>query len=199
LRSIEFKNTFSDQSNDWEVDSKQEPEPTWTDDRLPNSYNLLKSCSVDKEGLIPINKDGNRIDFLVPTALRGEEKAFNMRNEVHKICLNHHIGTDGCQKMFCPDDHFHVEDKVLRYAVYMLSRQSCRSKDACCRWICGMGHHCQEELCFKDGKTEKCRIATRMHGIDTVISKWVQPMEVQPGSKVAMGTGTLIDLRVLDE
>jgi hypothetical protein len=117
-----------------------------------------------------------------------------MRHEVHKICLNHHIGTDGYQRIFCPDDHSPVEDDVLRYAVYMLSRQPCRSKGACRRRACGMGRHCQEELCFKDGKTEKCQIAARLHSIDTKIAKWVQP-----GSKAAMKSGTLIDLGVLDE
>jgi hypothetical protein len=199
LEMVEFSNIFLDPTNDWVDDSDPEPEPTFTQDRIPNPYNLLKTCPSDKENLISINKDGNRIDYLVPTSLRAEEKAFNMRHEVHKICLNHHIGTDGCQKMFCPDDYSSVDDDVLRYAVYMLSRQSCRSKGACRRRVCGMGHQCQEELCFKDGKTEKCRIATRLHNIDTKIAKWVQPLGVQPGGKAAMKSGTLIDLGVLDE
>jgi hypothetical protein len=199
LETVEFKSIFLNPTSDCEVDSEPEPEPIWTDDRLPNPYSLLKTHPVDKEGLVPIDKDGNMIEFPISTALREEEKAFNMRHEVHRICLNHHIGTDGCQRMFCPNDHSYVENTVLRYAVYMLSRQSCRSKGACRRRVCGMGHHCQEELCFKDGKTEKCRIATKSHGIDTVIAKWVQPVEIQPGSKAAMGTGTLIDLGVLDK
>jgi hypothetical protein len=134
---VELSNIFLDPTNDWVDDSDPEPESTFTQDRIPNLYNLLQSCPFEKKGLIPINKDGNRIDYLVPTALRAEEKAFNMRHEVHKLCLNHHIGTDGCQRMFC--------------------------------------------------------------SIDTKIAKWVQPFDVQPGSKAAMKSGTLIDFGVLDE
>jgi hypothetical protein len=85
---VELSNIFLDPTNDWVDDSDPEPESTFTQDRIPNLYNLLQSCPFEKKGLIPINKDGNRIDYLVPTALRAEEKAFNMRHEVHKLCLN---------------------------------------------------------------------------------------------------------------
>ncbi|KAJ9635242.1 hypothetical protein H2199_008729 [Coniosporium tulheliwenetii] len=142
----------------------------------------LPSQPPDKEGLIPLNSRGDRLDYFIPPATPGAWQAYTARAKTHKICNKFHIEKN-CQNTNCPFDHKPVEPELIHVMKIILSNRPCPRRGGCRRETCPEGHICKRPGC--QGPGDHCKFAASMHRVDTVPFEWVEPVGESDGSSDA--------------
>lgn len=151
---------------------------------------ILPYSSPETRDLIPINKDGERLDtiFLRPPPEAWE--LYQRRKDQHKLCNKHHLG-GGCGIQDCKFDHSDLEPQALTVLQYILKETPCPRGLRCRQARCYAGHVCQKEGCRggSGSSSRSCRFKPHqhMHRVDFKVAEWVPPV-------VADGDGEAEDL-----
>lgn len=154
-----------------------------------------ETTTTTKTGkLVPINKNGERVDEFIPRLSTESWKLYNQRIGVHKLCTGHHIGGK-CSIESCGYDHNPIEPPVLDVLRYLVRMIPCNHGPTCRREKCYLGHQCQRHNC-KGYKP--CRFRDYGHYSDREIMQWVPSVEQkQEKLLVAIDEGLLEPLIIL--
>jgi hypothetical protein len=136
---------------------------------------LLPVSTTKTEGLIPVNKDGDRIDVFLPPPKPEAWELYQQRARIHKVCNELHL-TGKCLKTNCAFDHSPLEPEAIYVMRYILRGFPCPRKGRCRQAICYNGHICQRDGC-SGGKP--CKLNHSMHSLDPRVFEW-QPPIYQP-------------------
>ncbi|KAJ6120468.1 hypothetical protein N7523_004748 [Penicillium sp. IBT 18751x] len=129
----------------------------------------------ESQDLIPINKDGDRLDVYCPHPSADAMDRYHRRAKESKVCNSYHLSGE-CGDMSCPYDHGDVSDTIIDVLKYLSLQYPC-SKGGACRSIkCYLGHICQKPNC-KAVKSWQCRFNHRAHTLDLHTDKWVASVE----------------------
>ncbi|KAF2084907.1 C-x8-C-x5-C-x3-H type zinc finger protein [Saccharata proteae CBS 121410] len=127
----------------------------------------------DKKGKIPINKNGERLDFYIPEPSKSDFAAYNARASEKKLCNKYYLeGT--CADPECAYDHSPISPELLKVLKVIVMNYPCSKGSACRSRSCIKGHVCQKESC--NGQ-KHCKLGYRLHGIDKRVVEWVEPIE----------------------
>ncbi|THW40676.1 hypothetical protein D6D21_06710 [Aureobasidium pullulans] len=142
----------------------------------------LPRQSPENANLVPVNKDGHRLDFYLQTPTSEDWKAYNARVTQQKLCNEHQL-KGYCKKgqESCGFDHSPISDGIKLVLKHMVHDYPCGRKGDCRFKNCNMGHICFREKCGGSSGKGACRLNRFMHGIDPVVAQWVpavQDMEV---------------------
>lgn len=160
--------------------SETSPKPLWSGSPAVGRsedflFSTLPPQSLKSEELIPINKDGDRLDTYCPHPSAEAMEEYHRRANKHKVCNSYHLSGE-CGDMSCPYDHSDVSDTIMEVLRYLLIQHPC-SRGAACRSIkCYLGHLCQKPNC-KAVKSWQCRFNHRAHTLDLHVAQWVTPSD----------------------
>ncbi|KAL1983837.1 hypothetical protein VTN96DRAFT_9838 [Rasamsonia emersonii] len=147
---------------------------------------LLPFSSPETKDLIPINKDGDRLDTIF---LRPPPEAWEMyqrRKDKHKLCNKHHLG-GRCSEKYCKFDHSELEPQALTVLQYILKETPCPRGLRCRQARCYAGHICQKDGCRggsnssgggggSGGRSCRFKPHQHMHRVDFKVAEWVPPV-----------------------
>lgn len=144
---------------------------------------MLPVANLKSEKLIPVNKNGHRIDTFIPQPSNDDWTAYYRRVKQQKLCNQYHLGGE-CGNMSCPFDHSDVDDTSLAVMQHIMRQYVCpRGSD--CRLIkCYHGHLCQKGGC-KGGKP--CRFDQHAHTLDLHVADWATPIDIDDDDSNASG------------
>ncbi|KAL3458267.1 hypothetical protein BJX64DRAFT_225779 [Aspergillus heterothallicus] len=128
----------------------------------------LPYMNVKSLDLIPVNKDGERIDTYVPPPSPDVWEVYVKRSKVRKLCNNYHLG-GSCTNENCEFDHSAVDSNSLNVMKYILRQHVCSKGPNCRSLNCYVGHHCQKGGCRG---TKPCRFGWRAHTLDVAVAQW---------------------------
>jgi hypothetical protein len=122
-----------------------------------------------RDGVIPINKDGMRIDTALPNPSKADRLAYNARANTHRLCNHYHL-TGECNLLSdCPYDHDYLQPELLTVLKHFVRRYPCTKKGLCRNSKCDKGHVCVEGGC----QGSKCKLGHQMHNMDLKVVEWV--------------------------
>ncbi|KAK5117441.1 hypothetical protein LTR85_008826 [Meristemomyces frigidus] len=148
-----------------------------SNETLPNqmdSHNGLPNAADIPPGHIPINKDGHRLDPVLPQTSAADHEAFKTRTAVQKLCNNYHVGGYCPQGDACPYDHRPASPGVLNVLKQVVYSGPCPRKGSCRRTVCLNGHVCQKAECTHRGGKAYCKFSRPVHGIDLNVAEYVK-------------------------
>lgn len=120
--------------------------------------------------LIPVNKDGERIDTYCPYPPEKSWIYYHRTFKKYKLCNKYHLG-GVCRDTDCQYDHTEAESPVLEVMKYILRQTPCRRGGRCRSLKCYTGHICQKENC------KGCRFPRHAHTLELQVTDWVVPLD----------------------
>ncbi|KAJ5677219.1 uncharacterized protein N7477_002852 [Penicillium maclennaniae] len=140
------------------------PEQELSKPTLESPKKLWTTPTIGKESqdLIPINKDGDRLDVYCPHPSADAMDRYHRRAKESKVCNSYHLSGE-CGDMSCPYDHGDVSDTIIDVLKYLSLSST---------------HVLEAELpnC-KAVKSWQCRFNHRAHTLDLHTEKWVASVE----------------------
>lgn len=136
----------------------------------------LPISTPQTEGMIPVNKDGERLDTVIPKPTPEEWFIYNQRVKQQKPCNNFYMRNQ-CLIHNCTLDHTPLEPEALHVLTCILKGYPCPRKGGCRFADCYNGHICQKNGCYGKG----CRLNYHMHSMDPKVADWVMPTSL-PGT-----------------
>lgn len=136
--------------------------------RLPGTYPAYEKGHA---GDIPINEQGQRLDFAMKFPPKHAREAFHTRTG-KALCISHHL-TGVCSKGdTCRYDHSELDSSTFRVFRYMTKTTPCSHGSECQRVDCVYGHVCQDTRCLEELR-EKCPLAA-FHGVNPQVAAWTK-------------------------
>lgn len=123
--------------------------------------------------LIPLNKDGNRIDCRLPKASGDDHLILKKRIQTgNKLCNEYQLaGT--CRTDDCQYDHSSLAPELINVLRQLAREIPCARKGGCRRGACYKGHVCAKIGC------RNCKLGYKAHGVDTTVAEWIEPEDRQ--------------------
>lgn len=142
-------------------------------DFLPSR--ILPSSDLEMEGLIPVNKYGQRLDIYSVPPEEGKAE-FESRTKVRKVCNKLLLGGH-CPDSRCLFDHRPMSGPAIEYLRYKAKEITCPSGLSCRSSKCYYGHVCQRDHCR--GGYPPCRFKDEfhIHAMDFRVYDWVKPID----------------------
>ncbi|BDD63849.1 hypothetical protein MPDQ_003984 [Monascus purpureus] len=132
---------------------------------------LLPAMITQQEKkLIPVNKDGERIDTYCPYPPEKSWIYYHRTFKKHKLCNKYHLG-GVCRDIDCQYGHTEAESPALEVMKYILRQTPCRRGGHCRSLKCYTGHICQKENC------KGCRFPRHAHTLELQVTDWVAPLD----------------------
>ncbi|CAD0083039.1 unnamed protein product [Aureobasidium vineae] len=135
----------------------------------------LPTQTPENANLIPVNKAGQRLDFLLPTPSSEDWRAYNTRiAQQGKLCNEYKL-KGYCTKggTNCIWDHSPVPDNIKLVTKQVVHSYPCTRRGNCRRKNCNMGHICFREKCSTSKSDGACKLKYSMHDIDPAVAEWV--------------------------
>ena len=152
----------------------------------------LPRFSEAVEDLIPVNKDGYRLDFYAGPWDRDDAADYQARIAMIKPCNEYQL-TGSCKNgLTCNYDHSKLPKRQLDILRQIVHDYPCRMRGACRRKTCHLGHLCYNTRCVKGRRGPGCRLAATMHSVDPHVSDWVaaevlESLDAEENSKFGEG------------
>ncbi|KAK8152911.1 hypothetical protein BKA80DRAFT_314074 [Phyllosticta citrichinensis] len=143
-----------------------------------NTAAHLPRPSPETDGLIPLNKDGCRLDFYLPRpshielqqygdSISASGKKHCNEYQLRGECSNTTAGKE------CAYDHAPLKQEFFHILKYIVSAQPCSLGPACRIAQCLYGHVCQRPRC--EGKGCRYKLEQHPFKLDLNAAKWVKP------------------------
>ncbi|KAE8152331.1 hypothetical protein BDV25DRAFT_151348 [Aspergillus avenaceus] len=165
--------------------------------RDPDQYaKYLPKMSSKSQELIPVNKDGDRLDVYCHTPNVEEWETYNRRAKRHRMCNRYHLGGE-CGNLSCEYDHSPIDASCLNVMMNIMRQHNC-SRGGSCRSIrCYLGHICQKPGCKGQGDLSQnpptkgakpCKYSRYAHTLDLQVAQWVTPIENEEDSPASVSS-----------
>ncbi|QDS75291.1 hypothetical protein FKW77_001220 [Venturia effusa] len=171
-RDIQFNGSVSVNKKDTSTNGLMSP-------RLPDAV-----LPQPNGHLIPLNRDGHRVDVRLPRASGDDHLILKKRIQVgSKLCNDYQLaGT--CRSDNCQYDHSVLAPELTNVLRHLAREIPCARKGGCRRDVCYKGHVCAKPGC------RNCKLGYKAHGVDTNVAVWVEPEDRQDldeaGSKASI-------------
>ncbi|KAK4965646.1 hypothetical protein LTR66_012107 [Elasticomyces elasticus] len=149
----------------------------------PPVITILPALQDRREGLIPVNNKGWRLDYVNPPASEDDWYSFSQRTKKQKLCNEHHL-RGYCTKPTCSFDHGAVSDEMLHVLRHVTMNYPCSKKGDCRRADCYNGHICQKDGC-QGSWSGSCKLTRVMHTMDPYTADWVPAVQSTIGATTA--------------
>ncbi|KAL1969411.1 hypothetical protein VTN77DRAFT_8849 [Rasamsonia byssochlamydoides] len=149
--------------------------------RQEHPSSILPVASPETRDLIPINKDGDRLDPAFPPPPPEAWRLYQQRKDRHELCNKHHLA-GRCTEINCRFDHSALEPQALTVLQFILKGTACSRGLRCRLADCYAGHVCQKNGCL-GGSSRSCpfKPSQHMHRIDFKVAEWVPPVVEEEG------------------
>ncbi|KAF2836674.1 hypothetical protein M501DRAFT_1018561 [Patellaria atrata CBS 101060] len=130
----------------------------------------LSGPPSEREGLIPVNKDGHRLDTFLPPASKNGRDTYYARTRRQKPCYDR-VVAGKCAVSGCKLDHNSVGRDVILFMKHIRREKVCPFYGNCRSPSCGFAH-----VCPNAGKCTDCRWGQQwknIHKIDKKVVRWV--------------------------
>lgn len=178
----------------WALDTHEPPKPKETPADLerpqPKKFNSafttaadLPRPSAETEGLIPVNKYGDRLDFYLPRPTAEEYNVYNtMVKEPGKKPCNEYQLKGHCPSLAagrdCEFDHNPLSPELFHVLKVIVQGYPCPKKGACRKSDCFNGHVCQRPGC-RGLYPCKFKNDYRAHKLDLKVAEWVPAIDME--------------------
>ncbi|OJD30736.1 zinc finger ccch-type protein [Diplodia corticola] len=156
----------------------------------------LPRPTPETEGLIPVNKYGDRLDFYLPRPTAEEYSAYNaMAKEPGRKPCNSYQLRGHCPSlaagMDCEFDHNPLSSDLFHVLKVIVQGYPCPKQGACRKSDCYNGHVCQRPGC-RGMYPCKFKGDYRAHNLDPKVAEWVPAVDIaereaDDASSVTMG------------
>ncbi|KAL1637779.1 hypothetical protein SLS56_000334 [Neofusicoccum ribis] len=173
-------------SSRWASDAPEPPqvkEPTKKFNSAFTTAADLPRPSPETEGLIPVNKYGDRLDFYLSRPTAEEYAAYNaMTKEPGKKPCNDYQLKGHCSSLAagldCEYDHNPLSTELFHVLKVIVQAYPCPQKGDCRKSDCPNGHVCQRPGCR--GQVP-CRFKNdyRAHNLDPKVHEWVPAIDIE--------------------
>lgn len=123
--------------------------------------------------MIPINNEGNRLDFYLKPPNSDQWSAYTQRAKIHKLCNDFQLSGHCTNGLRCHYDHSPLEPDLKHVLKLIVHDYPCGRRGACRVKDCNLGHVCFREGCRGSSGKGGCRLNRHMHGVDTSVAEWV--------------------------
>lgn len=123
--------------------------------------------------MIPLNQDGQRLDFYLKPPNTEHWTAYTHRAKIHKLCNDYQLSGQCSSGDRCHYDHSHLEPELKHVLKLIVHDYPCGRRGSCRLKNCNLGHVCYREGCKGSSGKGGCRLNRAMHGIDPNVSEWV--------------------------
>lgn len=138
-----------------------------------NPASRLPFITASREGLIPINAIGQRLDVQVPKPSDEAQRAFEALSP--KPCNNHQLEGE-CSRTQCVYSHEYTTAEIKDIMRRRARVIGCPHGTRCRTKNCFFGHVCIKTACLSK-KSTQCKLRTGMHDVDLNVEEWVPPKD----------------------
>ncbi|KAH8698469.1 hypothetical protein BGW36DRAFT_339586 [Talaromyces proteolyticus] len=125
------------------------------------------------EGLIPINKDGDRLECICEKPSGDAWNTYKKRMSLHKVCNKRHLAGH-CDDIDCKFDHSDLEPSSLAVLRFIMKQTPCPRGSACRQADCYAGHVCQKDGC-RGGHECRFKPCKHIQYLDFKVTDWIEP------------------------
>ncbi|KAF2141907.1 uncharacterized protein K452DRAFT_35282 [Aplosporella prunicola CBS 121167] len=174
--------------------TKAEPEPparsSKQERKFSNAFTTaadLPRPSAETEGLIPLNKYGDRLDYYLPRPKAEEYAEYNsmVKEPGRKPCNDYQL-KGHCNALTagreCEFNHDPLPTELFHVLKVIVQGYPCSKRATCRRADCYNGHVCQRPGC-RGGKP--CKFCFQAHNLDPKVAEWVPAIDMDDQSSVA--------------
>jgi len=142
--------------------------------------NALPRPESPWKDMIPINKDGYRLDFYHGPWNRDDAADYQAQISMAKPCNSFQL-TGHCKNgITCHYDHAPMEPRLLEILKQIVHDYPCKMRGACRDKDCHVGHICYNPGCNQGRRGPGCRLHWTMHQIDPKVVDWVPAQVAEP-------------------
>lgn len=123
--------------------------------------------------MIPVNRDGHRLDIYLNPPTADMWAAYTQRAKIHKLCNDFQLSGHCNNGLRCHFDHSPLDDDLKSVLKLIVHDYPCGRRGACRLRDCNLGHVCYREACRGSSGKGGCRLNRQMHGIDLNVAEWV--------------------------
>ncbi|CRG89670.1 hypothetical protein PISL3812_06709 [Talaromyces islandicus] len=124
--------------------------------------------------IIPVNKNGDRLEVLCEKPSADAWKAYHVRKEQHKVCNSHHLAGRCEMGPNCELDHTELSPLALTTLRFILKKNPCPKGSTCRDPTCYVGHLCQIDDC-SGGSSCRFKADKHIQNLDFNVARWVEP------------------------
>jgi hypothetical protein len=170
------KLTSSQTGTSTDTRSTHTPRETLPGDKIRRQARVVGRLPIPKDavaGHIPVNKDGERVDFFVQKRPKQEIDNFCKKYGPGNPwpCRGYHLVGKCRWEGSCRFSHIAVSNKELEVMRYHAKQTACRAGSKCRQLHCSYGHICQKWEC-SSANLPPCALK-RFHMVDPKVAKWV--------------------------
>ena len=156
--------------------SMHNPRETLTGDKMSRQARIIGRLPIPKDavaGHIPVNKNGERVDFFMQKPSKREFDNFCKDYEPGKPwpCRWYHLAGKCSWEESCRYAHTALSSKEREIVRYHAKQTACRGGSKCRQLHCPYGHICQRWYCLR-ANPPSCPLK-RFHLVDPKVAKWV--------------------------
>jgi hypothetical protein len=156
--------------------SMHNPRETLSGDKTSRQARIVGRLPITKDavaGHVPVNKDGERVDFYMQKRSKGEVDNFCATYGPGNSwpCRRYHLMGKRSWEESCQFSHKALSNKELEIVRYHTKQTACYDGSKCRRLHCPYGHICQKWECSR-AKPPSCSLK-RFHMVDPKVVKWV--------------------------
>lgn len=134
---------------------------------------VLPRPSPDTADLIPLNKDGLRLDFYLQPPSNTSWSAYQSRKGQQKPCNDFQLNGYCKNAADCVYDHTELTDDLKHVLKTIVHDYPCGRKGNCRLKNCHLGHICYRPDCRGSSGKGGCRLNRPMHSMDPNVAQWV--------------------------
>ncbi|OSS53599.1 hypothetical protein B5807_01059 [Epicoccum nigrum] len=156
--------------------SMHNPRETLSGDKTSRQARIVGRLPITKDavaGHVPVNKDGERVNFYMQKRSKGEVDNFCATCGPGNSwpCRRYHLMGKRSWEESCQFSHKALSNKELEIVRYHTKQTACYDGSKCRRLHCLYGHICQKWECSR-AKPPSCSLK-RFHMVDPKVVKWV--------------------------
>ena len=173
---VTFKLTSNQTDSSTHTGSMHNPRETLPGEKINQQARIVGRLPTYKDavaGHVPVNKDGERVDFFIQKQSKAEVDKFD---QVHRSgkpwpCRWYHLVGKCWFEGSCQFSHTSLSNKELAVFRYHAKLTACRGGSRCRKLHCPYGHICQKWEC-SCANPRPCSLK-RFHMVDPKVAKWV--------------------------
>ena len=137
-----------------------------------------------REGLIPLNQEGSRLDFYLKPPTAEQWSAYTHRAKIHKLCNDYQLSGQCSSGDQCHYDHSNLEPDLKHVLRLIVHDYPCGRKGACRIKNCNLGRDIlevtPEALFLKKSKRPKTLVDTWLNS-EPQTKTWARVLDAQVG------------------
>lgn len=151
--------------------------------KLPSVSSRLPPRTQEPQTKIPLNAANQRLDLYPGPFKLSDAATLEDLRIMSPPCWAFHTLGACLDREHCKYHHSHIPDR-FKTVMYHQSHQEPCPEGSGCRYVsCLYGHICWDSACTRGTRFAGCRLPDEAHGIDPVVTRWVNAADATPGAR----------------